>query len=177
MNNLSTNIRFLRKHRKLSQQQLADDLGVKRSNIAAYETKNVEPRLSLIGSMAKYFEVALEEFIVSDLSEEFQNRLADGAANATVARQQLSSEAVQQIRQVTEKVQRMLEGFKVFYQFKLDRPGGNAEGQGEIDNFLVFINHMSEYNQRIEELLSSGQPRAGSGGVHPGFAEKMVEII
>ena len=54
---LSKNLKFLRKSRQWSQEELARRLGIKRSNIAAYESKNVEPRLSLLLSMAKLFNV------------------------------------------------------------------------------------------------------------------------
>lgn len=161
MNYLSSNIRFLRKRRKISQQQLADDLGVKRSNIAAYETKNVEPRLSLIESLAQYFGVSLEDFIVTDLMVDDQNQAPVSEIVPALDKQQLSSSAVREIEQVAEKVQRMLEGFKVFYEFKLDKLNPGGEGQGDIDNFLVFINHMSEYNQLIGQTLRTGEAQLG----------------
>ena len=157
MNYLSSNIRFLRKQRKLSQQQLADDLGVKRSNIAAYETKNVEPRLSLISALAKYFDTTLEEFIANDLQAEDSDRIEYTGRRAPSGPQRISSDAVQEIEQLSDKIQRMLEGFKVFYEFKLSSREAEGEKPGDIDNFLVFIDHMSEYNALIEANLRSGR--------------------
>ena len=80
MNYLSRNLRYLRKRKKLSQQQFADILNIKRSNIAAYETKNVEPRLALINTMAEYFGVSLSDIISADLKE--RARLAEFGGNA-----------------------------------------------------------------------------------------------
>lgn len=160
MNFLSSNIRFLRKRHKLSQQQLADDLGIKRSNIAAYETKNVEPRLSLINKLADYFGVPLEDVILTDLRAAYdeggQIGLSSGSNN------QLSADSVEEIKQVANKVQRMLDGFKVFYEFKRkmnEQEDGTTDG--DIDNFLVFINHMSEYNRLIEKSLAGKEDGEG----------------
>lgn len=149
MNYLSGNIRYLRKHRKLSQQHLADDLGVKRSNIAAYETKNVEPRLSLIDAIARYFGVPLQDLVTRDLSTA-ADAFGTGAAPTT-----LSYSALRDLRELSAKIQRMLDGFKVFYEFKLSNQVDDEDpaSRGDIDNFLVFINHMLEYNRMIESSL------------------------
>ena len=173
MNNLSKNIRFLRKQRKLSQQQLADELEVKRSNIAAYETKNVEPRLSLIHRMARFFGVALTDLVVSDLAAHRgagADRIAatgisgklgtDGPStsfNLTVDQQKLLG--------YSDKIAKMLEGFRVFYEYK--RGAGMTEsGQHATDlaNFLVFIDHMLTYNQQVMAILGGGSlPQVSSG--------------
>lgn len=156
MNHLSSNIRFLRKQRKLSQQQLADDLGVKRSNIAAYETKNVEPRLSLITSLANYFEVTVEEFILVDLQSLNAGHNGNGSLQG-LQRRKLSVDAVEEIERIAHKVERMLEGFKIFYEFKL-KMNEETEAEGsDIDNFLVFIDHMAEYNRMIDETVRTGR--------------------
>ncbi|MCP9234540.1 helix-turn-helix domain-containing protein [Lewinella sp. JB7] len=150
MNFLSSNIRFLRKRRKLSQQQLADDLGIKRSNIAAYETKNVEPRLSLINDMARYFSVPLEDMVVTDIASLGSEDEVINGLNRV-----LNQNTIEEIKEVSEKIQRMLDGFKVFYEFKREMNDGSALAtDGDIDNFLVFINHMSEYNRLIENSLN-----------------------
>jgi len=151
VNFLSSNIRFLRKYRKLSQQQLADDLDIKRSNIAAYETKNVEPRLSFINKLADYFGFPLEDLILKDLRSLYAEYGEEGLHGNGGA---LSPDSVAEIKRVANKVQRMLDGFKVFYEFKRKRNAQDSGGaDGEIDNFLTFIGHMSEYNKLIEKSL------------------------
>ncbi|WP_168797567.1 helix-turn-helix transcriptional regulator [Neolewinella litorea] len=160
MNYLSSNIKFLRKQRKLSQQQLADDLGVKRSNIAAYETKNVEPRLALIHEMANYFGVALEDLVITDLKVEY----ITGGKGRGLRASGLPSTSVEEIAQLSSKIQRMLDGFKVFYEFKKNVNPSGETTEGDIDNFLVFINHMLEYNRMIENIVTTntGRPEAES---------------
>ena len=159
MNFLSSNIKFLRKQRKLSQQQLADDLGVKRSNIAAYETKNVEPRLALINEMAMYFTVPLEDLVITDLKAAHLN----GTANGYRTDKGLPATSVDEIAQLSSKIHRMLDGFKVFYEFKKKMKDGNGDTMvGDIDNFLTFINHMLEYNRLIENIVRTDKDRAGA---------------
>jgi transcriptional regulator with XRE-family HTH domain len=72
-NQLSQNIKFLRKRMKISQQELANQLGIKRSNIAAYESKNIEPRLRVLLNMAKFFNIEFKMFLSQALSD--QNEL------------------------------------------------------------------------------------------------------
>ena len=159
MNFLSSNIKFLRKQRKLSQQQLADDLGVKRSNIAAYETKNVEPRLALINEMAMYFSVPLEDLVITDLKAAHLN----GGANGFRTDKGLPANSVDEIAQLSSKIHRMLDGFKVFYEFKKKmKEGDESTPVGDIDNFLTFINHMLEYNRLIENIVRTDKDRAGA---------------
>ncbi len=162
MNFLSSNIRFLRKRLKLSQQQLADDLAVKRSNIAAYETKNVEPRLSLINRMAQYFNVPLEDIVITDLA----TVNVDGRQGGSHGASGISHSSLEEIKVVSDKIQRMLDGFKVFYEFKRESNENTKAGaDGDIENFLVFINHMSEYNRLIENSLNPATLDADNGNL------------
>lgn len=70
MNKFSKNLKFLRKQRALSQDALARELDLKRNNIAAYESKNVEPRLDTLVKFADYFDIPLDELVTGDLSNE-----------------------------------------------------------------------------------------------------------
>jgi transcriptional regulator with XRE-family HTH domain len=151
VNFLSSNLRFLRKRRRLSQQQLADDLGVKRSNIAAYETKNVEPRLALINDIAQYFDLSLEHLIMADLAGANEEELATFIGGSA----RLGTDSISEIKEVSDKIKRMLDGFRIFYEFKREMHESAQPGsESDIENFLVFINHMTEYNRLIEASIS-----------------------
>ena len=52
------NLRNLRVQRKITQQKLADDLGLAQSTIGAYETNDREPNFRMIQALADYFEVS-----------------------------------------------------------------------------------------------------------------------
>nr|WP_253931585.1 helix-turn-helix transcriptional regulator [Lewinella sp. W8] len=169
VNYLSRNLRYLRKRKKLSQQQFADILNIKRSNIAAYETKNVEPRLALINTMAEYFGVSLSDIISVDLKE--RARVAEFGGNAitdTEHSQQtgmVNLRDLQEFQEQSERIRKMLDGFKVFYQYKKEINEKTQEDRlnHDVENFLIFIDHMLEYNEQVIQMLD-GAGRTGTIG-------------
>ncbi len=54
------NLQLIRKERRLSQQQLADKLGVSRSTVAMWETGNSEPDLETLWKISEYFNVTTD---------------------------------------------------------------------------------------------------------------------
>ena len=70
MKYLSSNIKHLRKKKKLTQDELALKIGVKRSLIGSYEEGRAFPKLSLIQEMALYFDISFEDMLNLDLSNE-----------------------------------------------------------------------------------------------------------
>lgn len=63
------NIGFLRKTRQLSQQELADRLGLKKSTLAGYETNRAEPRYEDLIRLAQFFSITLDELLRKKLSD------------------------------------------------------------------------------------------------------------
>ncbi|NEW81239.1 MAG: LexA family transcriptional regulator [Mariniphaga sp.] len=66
---LKENIKFLRKKRAMTQEQLAGLLDSKRSLIGSYEEGRGVPKLSIIGRMAEIFEVSMDHLLAVDLSQ------------------------------------------------------------------------------------------------------------
>jgi transcriptional regulator with XRE-family HTH domain len=67
---LNENIRILRKRLSLTQDQFAQQLGVKRSLVGAYEEGRAEPRLELLQKMAEVFSISVDQLIGKDFSTE-----------------------------------------------------------------------------------------------------------
>jgi transcriptional regulator with XRE-family HTH domain len=67
---LSVNIKSLRKKLGLTQSQLAEKLGIKRSLIGAYEEGRAEPKLTTLVSFARLFDISLDSLITKDFSLE-----------------------------------------------------------------------------------------------------------
>ncbi|MFE0381181.1 helix-turn-helix transcriptional regulator [Streptomyces inhibens] len=65
---MRNSVRKLRSSRGLSQGQLGTALGVSRQTINAIETERYTPSLPLALSMAKFFEVSVEEMFHVDES-------------------------------------------------------------------------------------------------------------
>jgi transcriptional regulator with XRE-family HTH domain len=69
MSKISSNIRFLRQLKGLSQEQLADDLKVTRSRIGGYEEARNEPPIDLLIRLSEYFHIAVDALIRGDLKK------------------------------------------------------------------------------------------------------------
>lgn len=68
MVNLSENLRTLRKQLKLTQDQFAAKLDIKRSLLGAYEEGRAEPKLELLQKIADVFKTTVDDLIGSDLA-------------------------------------------------------------------------------------------------------------
>ncbi len=57
------NLKLLRRSRGISQQKLADALGISQQSVNQYENHSIEPDISTLTRMAEYFETTID-FIV-----------------------------------------------------------------------------------------------------------------
>lgn len=160
MNFFAANLRYLRKVNGMSQQFLAKSLGVKRSNVAAYETKNVEPRLDLIIKMAQLFSVSVSEIICVDLGIINGNGHLAGSEHLPVKIPSKSphSQVVARLKDRALETNTMLEGLKLFYEHKqrikangtVDVPLDHSSTD-DVENFLIFIKQMLVYNGQVTQ--------------------------
>jgi len=67
MSIVSNNIKFLRKREHLTQEQLAQKIGIKRSLIGAYEEGRADPRLNNLLKMSELFRVSVDTLISRDI--------------------------------------------------------------------------------------------------------------
>lgn len=65
---LGDNLKFLRKKAGLTQQQLAERVGIKRPAMASYEEGRSEPRLNVLRAFAGFFNVKIDELLEKDLA-------------------------------------------------------------------------------------------------------------
>lgn len=137
----------------MSQQDFADRLNVKRSNVAAYETKNVEPRLALLLEIAKLLNVNIDELLSRDLRlvPIGQQSLSEHFSKLEVDFQALAKK--------NDEIGSMVHGFQLFFEFKQQElqntAVNNNSGSGDIDNFLIFLTHMRAYNMTVSKLTNS----------------------
>ncbi|WP_375418958.1 helix-turn-helix domain-containing protein [uncultured Hymenobacter sp.] len=66
---INTNLKFWRRELGLTQAQLADKLGIKRSLVGAYEEGRAEPRLATLVNMARLFNISLDALATTDFSK------------------------------------------------------------------------------------------------------------
>lgn len=67
---IAKNLKFLRKHKGTSQQQISDALGLKRSTYAGYESGKVEPDIAMLSTLSDYFKVSVDVLIRADLERQ-----------------------------------------------------------------------------------------------------------
>lgn len=70
MTNLNENLRALRKQMKLTQDQFAAKLEIKRSLLGAYEEGRAEPKLELLQKIADVCKISVDDLIGRDLTTE-----------------------------------------------------------------------------------------------------------
>jgi transcriptional regulator with XRE-family HTH domain len=71
MTKISSNIKFLRKKKGLTQQQFADEVSIKRSLVGAYEEERAEPKYDLLKKIAIFFDITVDDFINETIDDKF----------------------------------------------------------------------------------------------------------
>lgn len=61
--NLSEKLKYYRKAAKLTQQQVADALGIQRSAYAYYEIDKTAPKLPTLSNIAKLYNISIDELV------------------------------------------------------------------------------------------------------------------
>jgi transcriptional regulator with XRE-family HTH domain len=74
MSFFASNLRFLRKQKGLTQEQLADKLAINRAMIGSYEESRAEPKYELLQRMAYLFKVSIHDMIDSDMEKQFAQK-------------------------------------------------------------------------------------------------------
>ena len=72
----SSNIKFLRKHRGRTQDDVAFALNMKRSTLSGYENEVSEPNLEALIAFSKYFNIAIDTLVKIDLSSFSEGQLS-----------------------------------------------------------------------------------------------------
>lgn len=78
MDLFSDNLKFLRQSHQLRQQDLAEKLDVKRSQIGAYEEGRAMPKIPVLQQLAAYFGLTLDELIGKDLKNQEKTIVSGG---------------------------------------------------------------------------------------------------
>lgn len=75
---LANRIRTLRKESGLTQQALADAVGLKRSALGAYEEGRAEPKIATLLAFARHFGLTVDELVNGESPSDRQQRRAQG---------------------------------------------------------------------------------------------------
>jgi transcriptional regulator with XRE-family HTH domain len=69
MDFISTNMKFLRKKKSWTQNDLAEELNIKRSLVGAYEENRARPTYEVLHDLSKIFKYSIDELITKDLRQ------------------------------------------------------------------------------------------------------------
>jgi transcriptional regulator with XRE-family HTH domain len=69
MSTLSENVKYLRKQKSFTQEQLAEKLGIKRSLVGAYEEGRAEPGLLNLQKISQVFDVSIDNLISENYTD------------------------------------------------------------------------------------------------------------
>ena len=84
MRNISSNLRYLRRSKGLTQQQFADLMEIKRSLVGAYEEDRAEPRYDLLKKFANFYELSIDDLINEKINEKWKPADRASASNIRV---------------------------------------------------------------------------------------------
>lgn len=106
---IGQNLKKLRGFQKLSQQQLANDIGINRSTLADYETGVSEPNIVTLNRLSEYFDITVDQLI----SDNFSYRNSSDNQILKVLAITVDSRNTENIELIPQKAKAgYLEGFK-----------------------------------------------------------------
>ncbi|MDX1905787.1 MAG: LexA family transcriptional regulator [Bacteroidia bacterium] len=74
---IGKNLKHLRRIKNFTQQELADELGIRRSNIGAYEEGRAAPRYDALEKISHFFGISIDLLVKEDLSQYSESQLSD----------------------------------------------------------------------------------------------------
>lgn len=141
MKYLKENIKYLRLKSNLTQDKLAELLGVKRATIGTYEDGRAEPKLSTLNKICKQFSVNYEELLNKDLSKYSKEKLELPASG-------------QKLKILSIAVDAENKEFITYVPVKAS--AGYLDGYGDTE----FISSLPKFNMPFPELSSFKTYRA-----------------
>ncbi|MCB2220416.1 MAG: helix-turn-helix domain-containing protein [Bacteroidetes bacterium] len=136
MSHFAQNLKFLRLEKKLSQDALAQKIGMNRGNIASYEKGTAEPSLKNLLKITQYFNVNLNAFLEGNfenqheflhhVSQEDQIRINGDAVSETLwadtfrEKMMINKHSLEEFRKRSDEMSMILEGFRQFHKFKME---------------------------------------------------------
>jgi len=114
-NLFARNLRFIRKLRGISQQILAESVGLKRNQIASYESGMAEPKPEACLALARYFDISPVSLFLEDLSEHPARQLQKKPA--AMALPELS-DTLDDLVRITTDLQKIYDGFVEFHTLR-----------------------------------------------------------
>ncbi len=141
-NFFSSNLKFLREKEGLSQNKLAEKVGVNQTTIARWETEEIKPSIDNVEQIANALNIGLPELLISDLR--FDNAdVVDISSNTIkipvlgVIKAGIPIEAQQDIIDYVEIPKDWTRGGKEYYGLKIS--GDSMYPKYDNDDIVIFL--------------------------------------
>lgn len=84
MSNIANNLKYLRKKKRLTQQQFADEMEIKRASVGAYEERRAEPKYELLKKIADFYDLTMDELVNDEINDKWRPKARGNAASVRV---------------------------------------------------------------------------------------------
>lgn len=84
MSNIANNLKYLRKKKRLTQQQFADEMNIKRASVGAYEERRAEPKYELLKKIAEFYKLTMDELANDEINDKWKPTGRGNAASVRV---------------------------------------------------------------------------------------------
>lgn len=118
MSLVGKNIRFLRKQMNLSQEALAERVGLNRGNISSYEKGSAEPRLDKLAEISRFFHVPVLFMIERDMESDGGMQVTDILKQGAASQHDLEI-LVKKLSHKTEEIEQIVKGFAEYHKMKM----------------------------------------------------------
>lgn len=132
----SRNLKSLRQAHGISQQKLAQEVGLKRSNIASYETGSVEPNAINFLKISFFFEASPSDFLGSELSGR------PLPLEAAIASRMM--DPLHQFFSKTRDAEKIAQGFTEYLRLHPDHPDSS-----ELRRILKILEYLVDINKQF----------------------------
>jgi len=138
---LPQNLRYLRKQHKMSQEELAHQIGLNRGNIASYENGSAEPRICNLLKLCDLFGVSVMDLTNRDLSNLTTLPAANGKAKAPPGVNGLDPKLVEALHRQSEEMGELFKSIRTCCQFSFE---SGEELPKECRTLLVYFDQLYE---------------------------------
>lgn len=84
MSNIANNLKYLRKKKRITQQQFADEMDIKRASVGAYEERRAEPKYELLKKIADFYSLTMDELVNDVIDDKWKPTARGNAASVRV---------------------------------------------------------------------------------------------
>ena len=161
MTEFSNNLKYLRKSKGLSQEELAGKIGLNRGNIASYEKGTAEPKLENLLKIIRFFKVDLSDMLAVDLKS--KNDYIEHSNSPTNGSFEIKDELLnnqfklEKLITNSNQIKKILDGFKLYHEMQINTKSDHISEEvkkmaAEYEKLLLLSEKILEINH---ELISN----------------------